>query len=437
MLSTRTLLPAVLAGLLAACGPADPPMPASPDAAESEATAEILLIRGELYYLERVALPAHSLAVLELRGADRVDAALLASTREDLGTRQVPIGFELSVASADLPETGPFVFRGGIRSHPGPIRVTDTIAIEQRSGAVDVGALRLRPVPMTAFGVPYRCGERTVVFGALGEHQRLVVDDEVIDLQPEISASGARYVAVDDSTTEFWSKGDQAMITLRGEVLDDCERLAEPGLPFTARGQEPGWHLRIDEDGMEIMVRYGDQQLSFPRVAPEISAAGTRYEAESDGHRLTVLVDPQTCTDTMADMVYPFRVRYTLDGDAQMGCGGDPRKVLGGGEWLIEEIGGQAVVAGTLPTIEFMQIEGEDRFAGRASCNRYMGGFHLTGEGVRLSPAASTLMACPDEAQALQERRLLALLDEVYGFGVDEQGRLILRAGGGSIVARR
>ena len=435
MAIARNLAVVSLVGALAACGASEDSDPAATTA--PEAGAEPLIVRGEMYYLERIALPPDSVAVVELRAGHGEAAPLLAEAREDLGMRQIPIGFELVVDAEQLEGAEELVFRGGIVSAPGPLRVTDPAVIDSSEGTIDLGQLRLRPVPQVAFGAPYRCGDQAVVFGALGEYSRLVVNNEVFDLRSEISASGARYVAVDGSETEFWSKGDGAMVTLRGEVLDNCERLTEPELPFTARGQEPGWHLRIDEEAMVIRAHYGEQHLNFPRVSPQISAAGTRYEAEKDGHRLTVLVDRQPCNDTMADLVFPFRVRYTLDGDAQMGCGGDPREVLSGGEWLIEEIGGEAIVPGTVPTIEFLQDDGEDRFAGRASCNRYMGSFSLSGEGLNLSPAASTLMACADEDQALQERRLLALLGEIYGFGLDETGRLVLRSGSGTIIARR
>lgn len=439
MASARTLLSAMLAGLLAACGPADPPAESpSPDVPDSEAPVETLVIRGELYYLERIALAPDSVAVVELRAADEGDGTLLATTREELGTRQVPIGFELSVETTELPENGPLVFRGGIRSHPGPLRVTETVEIEQLSGQIDLGSLRLRPVPEAAFGIPYLCGERDVVFGSLGEYQRLVVDDEVFDLERAVSASGARYVAVDGSETEFWSRGEEAMVTLGGEVLPNCERLSAPALPLRALGHEPSWLILMDEDAISLTLDFGARQIDFPFVEPEISAAGIRYVTEADDSRLTLVLDRQPCSDTMADLAYPFRARYSLDGEVGLGCAGSPNDVLTGPEWFIEQIGDADIVPGTQPTIEFyIDEEGAARFAGLASCNRYMGGYSLTGEGLSLSPVASTLMACPDEDQALQERRLLGLLEEVYGFGIDEDGRLVLRAGGGTIVARR
>ena len=434
MAHPKLLLLSLCAGLLAACGSSD-----SPEATEDTADAaeERLTLHGELYYLERVALLPDSVLVAELVGQDQEQSVVLASTSENLGSSQVPVPFRLEVSVAELEDMGSLVFRGGIVSEPGPLRVTERIEVVASSEDVDLGPLSLRTVPDVAFGTAYRCGDRAVAFGPLGATEYLALAGEVAALRPESAASGARYVAIDGSETEFWSRGDEAMVTWRGAVLDDCERLTAPELPFTARGQEPGWDLRIEEDGLTIRINYGAEELTFAPVEPEVSASGARYEAHHDDYRLTVLIDRQACNDSMADISFPYRVRYTLDGDAHMGCGGDPREVLGGGEWLIEQIGDEAVVTGTVPTIEFLRIEGEDRFAGRASCNRYMGSFQLSGEGVNLSPAASTLMACPDEAQALQERRLLALLGEIYGFGVDQQGRLILRTGTSSIIARR
>ena len=436
MATSRFPILLILAAALAACGPAEPP-PGAEEAARADAPAERMVIRGELYYLERIALAPDSVAVTELRVADAVYGELLAAGSENLGTRQVPIAFELSVDPADLPESGQLMFRGGIRSHPGPLRVTEAIEIEARAGEVDLGPVRLRPVPEAAFGVSYACGEQGVVFGALGEYQRLVVDGEVFDLEPEVSASGARYVAVDGSETEFWSRGDEAMVTVNGEVLPECERLRAPSLPLRALGHEPSWLILIDEDAIALNLDFGARQIDFPAVAPEISAGGFRYVTEADDSRLTLVLDRQACNDTMADVAYPLRARFTLDGDARVGCAGAPIDVLTGGEWFIQRIGDAEVVPGTQPTIEFRVEEGESRFSGLASCNRYMGRFDLTGEGLSLSPAATTLMACADEEQAVQERRLTGLLGEVYGFGVDEEGRLILRASGGAIVAAR
>jgi uncharacterized membrane protein/uncharacterized lipoprotein YbaY len=422
---------------LVGCGSGEAP---SPDAtAESDASPEAraLSIAGEMYYLERIALAPDSLSIVEVRAGSGSDAPLLAKATEPLGTQQVPIGFELKIDAATVETAEELVFRAGIVSSPGPLRVTQALSIEPTDENVNLGQLRVHPADQIAFGTPYQCGDRSIVFGSLGQNDWLLAGDEVFALTLQTSASGARYVAADETGTEFWSKGEEATVTVRGETLPSCARVTEPGLPFVARGQEPGWSLSIDSEAIDLRAYYGEERLNFPRVEPAISAAGLRYETQTEDHRLVVLVDRQACSDTMADLVYPYRVRYTLDGDVQLGCGGDPTAMLMDGEWRIERIGGQEIVPGTQPTIAFFAEDGEYRFAGLASCNRYMGAFSMTGEGLKLTPGASTLMACIDESQALQERRLMMLLAEVYGFGLDEQGRLLLRTGGGDIIASR
>ena len=45
---------------------------------------------------------------------------------------------------------------------------------------------------------------------------------------PAVSASGDRYDALDGTDTRFWSKGDRAVVTVRGVDLPQC-RAASPG----------------------------------------------------------------------------------------------------------------------------------------------------------------------------------------------------------------
>ncbi|MGY6555579.1 MAG: META domain-containing protein [Wenzhouxiangella sp.] len=421
----------VILGLVA-CAAEDSDAPTEVEREDSAASDRI---QAEIYYLERISLPPDSVAVVELRSGSEPGARLLAAASRDLGDAQVPIPVELAVESSQFGEHGTAVFRAGIISPGGPMRVTEAQIVGP--GPVDLGPLRLHSVPQLAFGAIYACDQQTVAFGPLGEAWYLIAEEGVFEMRAEIAASGARYVAVDGSETEFWSRGDEAMVTIDGEVLPNCELLRAPSLPLRALGHEPSWLILVDDETISLTLDFGARQIDFPFVAPEISADGFRYVTEADGSRLSLVLDRQPCSDTMVDLAYPFRARYSLDGEVGAGCAGAPVDVLTGPEWLIEQIGEHAVVPGTQPTIEFRVEDGEGRFAGLASCNRYMGGFQVTGEGLNLSPAASTLMACADEQQAVQERRLTGLLGEVYGFGIDGDGRLILRTGGGVIVAAR
>jgi membrane-bound inhibitor of C-type lysozyme len=145
----------------------------------------------------------------------------------------------------------------------------------------------LRPVEQAALGTPYRCGEASVIFGVLGERASMVVGGEVLDLKPAVSASGARYRAVDGTETGFWNKGERALVTVRGRELPECLAVREPELPFTARGQEPGWTITIDTGGIFLSADFGALMLRMPKTEPQITTDGILYRTASDGRRLS------------------------------------------------------------------------------------------------------------------------------------------------------
>ncbi len=279
-------------------------------------------------------------------------------------------------------------------------------------------------VGQAPFGMPYRCGEESVIFGAQGERARMVLGGEGFELKPAVSASGARYRAVDGSETGFWSKGERALVTVRGRELPECLAVREPALPFTARGQEPGWMITIDAGAIFLNADFGALQLRFPRTAPQVSADGIRYRTEADGRRLSVWIQPRICADVATGMPHPYQVRYELDGKGHPGCGGDPKTLLTGGEWIVETIGGAPVVDKSEATILFMD---EGRVAGNASCNRFIGGYNLTGEGLSFTQMGTTMMAC-EEPLSSQEARFLEVLQAVFRFEISPEGRLVLHA---------
>jgi heat shock protein HslJ/membrane-bound inhibitor of C-type lysozyme len=425
MKSRNTFIFAILPLMLAGCGGPKDAIPEAP---------EPLLIRGELFYPERITLPADSLAVIELRLGTTGQGSLLTEQRIELGGRQVPIPFELTVDRTTLEEGVTQTLRGAVFSRPGPARVTEPVTIDASHSLVDLAPMRLRPVEQVAFGTPYQCGDRTVIFGVLGSHERMIVDGENFDLAPVVSASGARYEALDDPETSFWSQGDRAMVAVRSETLPGCQVISGPALPFTARGQEPSWMLEVTADELRLLTDFGTTELSFPRPEPRVMLEGIVYEVATGDQRLSVLIQPAICADIMSGMPYPYRVRYELDGTRQSGCGGEPRSLLEGEEWVIETLAGDAPVEDSRMTIQFL---GEDRVAGQGSCNRYMGGYELTGEGLRFTQMAGTLMAC-EEPISRQESRFMELLGEVYRFSLPEWDQLVLHATGGErITARR
>ena len=280
----------------------------------------------------------------------------------------------------------------------------------------------------------YLCGTTPVVFSAPEGRARLEIASESFDLKPAVSASGARYTAVDGTATAFWSKGDRALVTVRARELPECRALREPELPFTARGQEPGWMIRIDADTIFLNADFGALQLRMPKTEPLSTAEGFLYRSAAEGRRLAVAIRPEICADVATGMPHPFRVRYELDGEAHAGCGGDPLSLLTGLEWIVETIGGEPVVEDSKASILFLA---EDRVAGNASCNRFTGSYRLTGEGLSFGQMANTRMAC-EEPLSRQEMGFLELLQKTHRFEIGPEGRLVLHTPDGqSITARR
>jgi heat shock protein HslJ len=107
---------------------------------------------------------------------------------------------------------------------------------------------------------------------------------------------------------------------------------------------------------------------------------------------------------------------------------------LGGGEWQVFEINGAGIVAGSKPTITFE----EGRVFGAGSCNRFMGGYAVSPDGLKLemSQMASTMMACPEPLMQ-QEGAFLGTLGTVTGYELAGGVLTLKGADGKTIRARR
>lgn len=104
---------------------------------------------------------------------------------------------------------------------------------------------------------------------------------------------------------------------------------------------------------------------------------------------------------------------------------------LTGGDWVIEDIGGRGVVDGSPAALAFQPDGG---LSGNASCNRLIGTYVAGEDGaLALSPAGTTMMACPP-ALMEQEQRLLTFLPEVTEYRIDNTGALILQAKDGQTI---
>ena len=295
------------------------------------------------------------------------------------------------------------------------------------SAPSDTGASKL-----SGFG-QYQCGQLDVRVTQSTDSDLVGVEylNRRVLLKPVESASGARYQAPGDPSTEFWAKGERGTFTLRGETFPEC---LEPGAietGFRGFGTEPFWDVTLTQNRMRLVRPY-DQQVTED-IALNTTLAnqhGRAYEATVQGVALSFRVAHQLCEDNMAGAQYPAQVRLTLDGETFEGCGGYRHRLFRGAEWVVEDLAGEGIIDRSHITLRFME---DNRVAGRASCNRYMGGYNLTGEGLSFTPLASTMMAC---APALmnQERRFLGLMEQVVDGRIDREGALVLRTADGDTL---
>jgi heat shock protein HslJ/uncharacterized lipoprotein YbaY len=412
-------LPILLASVLALAGCAGgTPSPVVP------ANAQPLTIKGALAYGARIALPPDSRAVIELRDVSRPDGAVVSEQRIDLAGRQVPIPFELIVDRAKLDEGTRYAVRGAVFSGARPAWASDPVTIDTKGAVVDLGTLDMTQVRAGAFPTVFQCGDQRATVDFMLQAMWLTVGNDTFEMRQALAASGARYEAVGDPTTSFWNRGRNATLVVKGRTYQECSEVSGATRKFTARGNEPGWRLDIDGDRMMLVMQNGARRLATTTPAAHRTDAYTRYAGRIDGGDITVTIFERVCRDTMTGMPHPSDVEVVLGGARLAGCGGEPAALLQGREWVVEEIAGRRLVDRSHATLNF---GADGRVAGTASCNRYTAQYALTGEGLAISKAAGTMMAC-EPALMQQEAVFLEVLRGVRRFDIGPDGALVLYA---------
>ncbi len=378
-----------LLAALAACSTTARQAPTTPAAnpalaSVTPAAPAATLFSGELTYRARIALPEDTMAVIELRAGPEEQANVLAEQRIPLRGAQVPVPFVL--ATGRLQGGVDYRLRGALLVKGKPAWVSEAVAVTAEGK--NVGALFLQPVRAEPFASTLRCGTQDIVISPAEGGLNLRTGNVTQLLKATPAASGSKYVAADDASTFFWSKGKTGTLQLKGKTYPECVDAKDSQPVFTARGNEPGWRVQ-----------------AFDR----------------------------RCKDSMTGMPYPQSVELTMNKKTLKGCGGNPADLLTGDEWKIESINGEAVIDNSRASLQF---DSNGRVAGNSSCNRYTGGYTLTGENLRFGQLAGTMMACTPELTA-QEQLFFKVMSAVQGFDIREDGALVLQAGKQQIVARR
>ncbi len=154
--------------------------------------------------------------------------------------------------------------------------------------------------------------------------------DRYLVLSQVRSASGSKYQEAD---VEFWSSGDEAMLTVAGQAYRYCtlapqrapwEDARRRGVDFRAVGNEPGWSLEIrDGDHLLFIGGSGMRRVASPDPGQQLKRETRTWHAITESADLQVEILNDTCTDSMSAEEFPSRVTVTLDGQVYFGCGRD------------------------------------------------------------------------------------------------------------------
>jgi heat shock protein HslJ len=111
---------------------------------------------------------------------------------------------------------------------------------------------------------------------------------------------------------------------------------------------------------------------------------------------------------------------------AAAGDVGPAARPLTGTAWVLEDLGGTAVLDRAKPTLEFAD---SGKVAGNASCNRFFGSVQLSGDSISFGPLGTTKMACADSSVGKQEATYLKALHDAERLQLDDRTLLIFSKG--------
>lgn len=288
------------------------------------------------------------------------------------------------------------------------------IATPRTAAAHNGAAVPLRITEITESSHPFQtlyCAREPIRVRFFEQFAEVVVANESRTLIQAWSASGARYVAPGDESTELWNKGALATVTWSGQELPLCAPSGAIIPPYLASGNEPFWAVTYD-GWTATLKRPGEPDLSHSASLSDTPADGQSVVAADGADAFRLEVVDALCVDDMSGMPRPQKATLYVESDVQHGCGGSPERLLQGETWRVTHIAGKAADDAAEAHIRFLA---NGTVVGSTGCNRFFGQYTLTGETLQLTNMGSTRMACPAGLMS-QEATLLKMLADVSGF---------------------
>lgn len=298
----------------------------------------------------------------------------------------------------------------------------------------------------------YQCGEVKIKTSMNTDGTLLVThNNETVTLSPSEAASGSKYENPAQKTI-FWNKGYNASFEFEGQPYPNCSKLignaasvtnsapddGKPRFAYIATGNEPPWHLRIENNNVTLIMDRGQRTLNFSN--PEVTDLGVSQIYKSG--KLEMVVRHMPCTDSVNGRQLADQIKIITDGQEYMGCGEEQKvtlaelqKALINTEWTVASM----AKADTLPeTPVTLKLDDTNRITGSTGCNRYAGTYQLNGKNLAIAtPLSATRRACTTSAMSQQERTFINMLVQAQHVTINSQGLLEITTREGQTMALR
>lgn len=410
---------------------------AESDADEAtERAAAPFVVQGQLFYPERVALPGDAELVVGLDAVRAGGRTPLTRFSNRLGGQQVPIPLRFSVEPENA-EPAIYELSAAVLAGDRLLRLTGPIVVRPEDAGADVGRVRLYAPLEIGFGTAWQCAGHSVLLGAVERRLFMAFDERLMTVERLPSDAGVLYQTADPDTPGLLDRDGDISLLTSGEKTLDCDPVPAVEAPVSGGGNEPGWRVEVGPERIELTSDYGQTFTRARLLGSGASGLTTRFRGLGEHGPILAAFQRRICRDSATGMPHPHSVEVQFEGGRLQGCGGEPRDLLTGTTWHVALIDGDALASGEDgdDTIEVtLQFDADGRLNGRAGCNRYSADYQLSGEALTVGPVASSKMACPGEAMAIEER-FLGRLTSTRRFDIGEAGELILIGDAGRITA--
>jgi len=98
-----------------------------------------------------------------------------------------------------------------------------------------------------------------------------------------------------------------------------CETPAKDYV-VAARGNEPSWSVEVGEARVTWRQPGSPQEVDLGAPQTQDAEGAVHYHAAANGHQLELLIDSQSCRDSMSGEYFAYAAKATLDGKEFNGC---------------------------------------------------------------------------------------------------------------------